>query len=61
MKLNNILVLIKNMLEYDRIDFSEGIDIKKCNENIDKLPVTYEESNSFLFSYTHPIIYQFLI
>ena len=49
------------MLEYDRIDFSEGIDIKKCNENIDKLPVTYEESNSFLFSYTHPIIYQFLI
>ena len=26
------MTLIKNMLEYDRIDISEGIDIKKCNE-----------------------------
>ena len=29
MKLDNILVLIKNMLEYDRIDLSEGIDTNK--------------------------------
>ena len=29
MKLDNILVLKKNMLEYDRIDISEGIDINK--------------------------------
>ena len=29
MKLDNILVLIKNMLEYNRIDISEGIDTNK--------------------------------
>ena len=29
MKLDNILVLIKNILEYDRIDLSEGIDTNK--------------------------------
>ena len=29
MKLDNILVLIKNMSEYDRIDLSEGIDTNK--------------------------------
>ena len=29
MKLDNILVLIKNMFEYDRIDLSEGIDTNK--------------------------------
>ena len=29
MKLNNSLVLIKNILEYDRIDISEGIDTNK--------------------------------
>ena len=29
MKLDNILVLIKNMLEYDRIDLSEGINTNK--------------------------------
>ena len=23
---------IKNMLEHDRIDLSEGIDVKKCEE-----------------------------
>ena len=32
MKLNNILVLIRNMLEYDRIDLSEGIGIYKCKD-----------------------------
>ena len=29
MKLGNILVLIKNMLGYERIDLSEGIDTNK--------------------------------
>ena len=29
MKLNNILILIKNMFEYDRIDISEGIQTNK--------------------------------
>ena len=28
-KLNKILILIKNMLEYDKIDISEGIDTNK--------------------------------
>ena len=25
------------MLEYDRIDISEGIDIKKCKKNLDNV------------------------
>ena len=32
MKLNNILVLIRNVLEYDRIDHSEGIGVNKCKD-----------------------------
>ena len=32
MKLNNILVLIRNMLEYDRIDLSESIHVNKCKD-----------------------------
>ena len=34
--LNNILVLIKKMLKYDRIDISEGIDINKCKDTSQK-------------------------
>ena len=32
MKLDNILVLVKNMLEYDRIDLSEGINVNTYEE-----------------------------
>ena len=35
MKLSNILVLIRNMLEYDRIDLSEG-DVNKCKDTSKK-------------------------
>ena len=30
--LNHCMYKIRNMLEYDRIDLSEGIDIKRCEE-----------------------------
>ena len=36
MKLNNILVLIRNMLEYNRIDLSECIDVNKCKDTSKK-------------------------
>ena len=31
-KSTNVVDIYKKMLEYDRIDISEGIDIKKCKE-----------------------------
>ena len=52
MKLDNILVLIKNMLEYDRVDLSEGID---TNKNI------LTSKKCYLYGYWYFINKNFLI